>query len=522
MSGPQASGGEPEPASAAQLEAGAAAFARAMGLFESLVGDLADRRADAMTAFELEVMVGERGREVMLELLQGHMDLRSIREPQLNEVVDADGVPHRRIEKNHERQLNSVFGALRIRRIAYRALGCANLHPLDAALSLPAERASHGVRRLAAIEATRGSFADAVAAIERACGLRVGKLVVEQLALRAAVDIDRFYRRTDPARAEAEVPLALSFDAKGIVMIPKDLREDTRKAAEAKAAEGGNAMKTRLASGEKNGRKRMAVLGAVWDSPAAPRGIDDVITDPDAPADPGRQRADGPKAKNKWLTGSVADTCADVVSAAFDQAEDRDPGHERDWVVLVDGAEAQIAQIQAEALVRGVDIHIVCDLIHVLEYLWKAAWCLHDKAGPDIEAFVARHARTILAGNSERCVADLRHAAKTAGLPEEKAAAVAKTCTYLENKRPWLRYDIALAKGWPIATGIIEGACRHLVKDRLDITGARWSLAGAEAVLKLRALIANGDFDAYWAFHLAQEHRRIHQARYQHQHGLAA
>src|SRR5512139_2910524 len=110
MGGERGSGGEPERAWAAELEAGAAAFARAMGLFESLVGDLADRKADAMTAFELEVMVGERGREVMLELLQGHMDLRSIREPQLTEVVDGGGVPHRRIEKNHERQLNTVFG----------------------------------------------------------------------------------------------------------------------------------------------------------------------------------------------------------------------------------------------------------------------------------------------------------------------------------------------------------------------------------------------------------------------------
>lgn len=88
--------------------------------------------------------------------------------------------------------------------------------------------------------------------------------------------------------------------------------------------------------------------------------------------------------------------------------------------------------------------------------------------------------------------------------------------TLLENKRPWRRYDIALARGWPIATGIIEGAWCHLVKDRLDITGARWSLTGAEAVLKLRALIANGDFDAYWVFHLRAEHHRIHQARYQH------
>lgn len=203
MSRRQADGRRPEPASAAELEAGAAAFARATGLFEALIGDLADRKADAMMAFDLEVMISERGREVMLELLQGHMDLRSIREPQHSEVTDADGIAHRRIEKNHERQLNSVFGTLRIRRIAYRALGAANLHPLDAELNLPTGRTSHGLRRLAAYEATRGSFADAVAAIERACGVRVGKLVIEQAAMRAATDIDRFYRGTPPTPVAA-------------------------------------------------------------------------------------------------------------------------------------------------------------------------------------------------------------------------------------------------------------------------------------------------------------------------------
>ncbi len=85
---------------------------------------------------------------------------------------------------------------------------------------------------------------------------------------------------------------------------------------------------------------------------------------------------------------------------------------------------------------------------------------------------------------------------------------------YLTNKRAYLAYNYALQQGWPIATGVIEGACRHLVEDRMGITGARWSLAGAEAVLRLRALIANGHFDAYWAFHLEREHQRIHRARY--------
>ncbi|MCA1602436.1 MAG: ISKra4 family transposase, partial [Acidobacteria bacterium] len=73
----------------------------------------------------------------------------------------------------------------------------------------------------------------------------------------------------------------------------------------------------------------------------------------------------------------------------------------------------------------------------------------------------------------------------------------------------------ALAQGWPIATGVIEGACRHLIKDRMDLTGARWGLPSAEAVLKLRALLSNDDFDDYWDYHLTQEKHRIHQTRYQ-------
>ncbi len=62
--------------------------------------------------------------------------------------------------------------------------------------------------------------------------------------------------------------------------------------------------------------------------------------------------------------------------------------------------------------------------------------------------------------------------------------------------------------------GPIEGACRHLVKDRMDITGARWGLDGAEAILKLRAITTNGDFDEYWRYHLAQEQHRVHESRY--------
>ena len=80
----------------------------------------------------------------------------------------------------------------------------------------------------------------------------------------------------------------------------------------------------------------------------------------------------------------------------------------------------------------------------------------------------------------------------------------------------YLRHRDALTAGWPVAPGIVEAACRYLIKDRLDVTGARWGLPGAEAILKRRATHSNGDFDDFWAWHLAQEHQRVHHNRYTH------
>lgn len=501
---------------AADLEARLAAFGAARGLFDALVDELGDPAADELTHAELEERIATRGREVMRQMLQDHLDLRSIREPRRSEVTGSDRVARRRIEPGHERALATVFGTVTVTRIAYRALGASNLHPMDAGLNLPLERAIFGLRHLAAIEAVRGSFDDAKAAIERACGARIGKRQIEQLAERAACDIEAYYRAQAPGACTDDTLLVASVDGKGIVMRPEHLREATAPSA---AAKGGNAMRTRLATGEKNGRKRMAMLGTVYDLEPAPRTAADVITPPEGGD---RERAPGPKAAGKWLTGSVTDNTQSVISAVFDQAEQRDPEHRRTWIVLVDGARPQIEQIQTEAAVRGVQVHIVCDLIHVLEYLWKAAWCFHGNGDPDAEAFVARHATTILTHGPTQVIEDLREHVADAGLGGDKAETVEKVCTYLRNKSPHLDYATALKRGWPIATGIIEGACRHLIKDRLDVTGARWSLPGAETVLKLRALISNGDFEPYFVWHRQREHQRNHQARYQEKLSLAA
>jgi hypothetical protein len=150
----------------------------------------------------------------------------------------------------------------------------------------------------------------------------------------------------------------------------------------------------------------------------------------------------------------------------------------------------------------------------VLEYLWGAAWCFFTEADPAAEAWVRDRAMAVLEGKAREVAAGIRRRATAAGLVTQKRKKADEAARYLNNKAPYLDYPTALAAGWPVATGVIEGACRHLVKDRMDITGARWSVAGAEAVLKLRAVRCNGDFDAYWAWHLDQERRRTHESRY--------
>jgi hypothetical protein len=487
-------------------------FARSRICFESLAGDLADGRAGEMTHDQLEELVEARGRELERQLLQDHLDLRALREEQAlpvkGEARRAEG--RGRIERGHERGLATVFGTVTVRRLAYRAPGQPNVYPADAALSLPAGRHSHGLRRLAVCEAVRGSYDTATTAIRARCGPVAGKRQLEELVKAAAADIDGFYAERIPVPCTSEVLLVLSADSKGIVMRPEGLRPATRKAAAAKDR-GRGVFRTRLASGEKPCRKRMAALACVYDAAPAPRRPHDVIAVPGGRSGQ-RERRRGPHAEAKWLTGSVACDAGEVIAAAFGQAETRDPAHARTWVVLVDGNRHQIELIQAEATRRKAEVHLVIDLVHVLEYLWAAAWCFHARDDPAAEDWVAVQALAVLAGRARQVTESLTAQAAQRGLTESQRTGVDTCVRYLDNNKEHLRYDEALASGWPIATGVIEGACRHLIGDRLDITGSRWGVEGAEAVLRLRAVIDNGDFEAYWAFHLHREHNRVHHA----------
>src|ERR1035437_5684718 len=503
------------------------AFAESGKCFGELEDWLVSEEAAGLQHADLEEQLDVRGRELLRRLFQDRLDVSAAAEERRHDVAGEDGVVRTRAERGRARPLMTRFGQVSVARIAYRSPGRPNVHPADAALNLPEEKHSHGLRRLTAVEAARGSMEDARAAVTRATGVRIGKRQLEDMARRAAAHVEAFYLQRVMEPAPEGWPLILTFDGKGIVMLPWALRPATARAAA--SAEG--RLATRLSPGEKNGRKRMCEVAGVYDAAPAPRTPEDVISTPaqkrkKKKAQAGKRKKRGkprePQARNKWLTASVTDDIPAVIAAAFDEAERRDPGHQREWVVLIDGNNTQIEAVTAEAARRGVTVTIVIDFIHVLEYCWKAAWSFFDKGEPAAEEWVADQARKILHGKASQVAAGIRRRATAYGYSGPERAGADECARYLQNKQDYLDYATALARGWPLATGIIEGACRHLVKDRMDITGARWGLEGAEAILKLRALIANGDFDAYWRYHLRQEHKRIHHVKYRDDLVLAA
>ena len=483
------------------------AFAASDERYGGIVSFLGSAESAGLTHAELEQRLKVDGFELLRQLYQDHLELRAEREERLGSLIGADGVAYNCVEADHCRRLVTIFGEVRVRRLAYRRKGASNLHPADSALNLPAECYSHGLRALAATEAARGSFEEAVAAVGRASATEVPKRQLEALARAAAVDFDAFFAHAKrPGVSDGDV-VVVSADGKGIVMRPDALRAATA----AKAAASKTKLKGRLCKGEKANRKRMAEVGAVYTISPVARSADDVMA----------HRGDGPAkqaptATNKWLTASVLDDTASVIAGVFDEAERRAPDHSHPWVALVDGNNHQIHRIRAEATARRIDITILVDWVHVLEYLWAAAWSFFDEGDAAAEEWAGDKAIDVLNGRASIVAAAIRRKATTMRLNQVRRKNADTCANYLLAKAPYLDYPTALSSGWPIATGVIEGAVRHVVRDRMDVTGARWGLQGAEAVLKLRALRANDCWDDYWSFHTGREHERVHGSRHLH------
>jgi hypothetical protein len=484
-------------------------FAAAEAAFSRLAHRLQSTDTARMTHSDLEQLLEREGRELMRQLLQAHLDQRA------QATADAPVVGSDGVERTHAREgtrrLETMVGTVEVSRAGHGARGRETLFPVDAELNLPSERFSFGMRRRAAEEATRGSFDEVVRVFETHTGAAVAKRQVEAIVRRAADDFDRFYfeRRLQwPVETTAASHLlVLSFDQKGVPMRHADLRPATQQAA----AERQRRLSTRLTKGEKRHTRRMAQVAVVYTTAPFVRTAEDIIRElgpPDAPR-PVRPRPEG---KRVWASLKAAP--AEVIDEAFLDASSRDPKRQKRWVVLVDGNADQIARAKAAAKRHGVTVTIVLDLLHALEYVWKAAYVFHPEGSTEAEQWVNERLLWLLCGDVGQVIASIRRTATYRGLSPDVRRPADAAANYLENHKAYLRYDQYLDAGMPIATGVIEGACRHLVRDRLTLTGARWSLEGAEAILRLRSLRASGDWEDYWRYHEQKELERNHGSKY--------
>jgi hypothetical protein len=527
-----------------ELAANADAVVAGLGPLAAGLARLAGEAGRAVTLEAMELVLLEQGRELLRGLFQLSLDRQAAAEVRLAQVTGADGVPRTRAERGHARAVVTTVGVVRVRRIGYRAKakGVPALFPRDAVLNLPPRGYSWLLQQLAVMFARDGAYELAQEFVLAATGVKIGKRQLEEIVAAAAADVAGFYAAPGPAGQQEQpreqppgppeeenqqeaLPLALSADGKGVAMRPESRRKRGTKPPGQRVKN----FATRPGIGEK-GHKRVAEVACVFDVIPQARTPEQVMashhggSENSGQQEGKRQAKPAPQAAGRRYRADIAADRSAAIGWLFDEAERRDPGHARDWVALVDGDNHQIRLIEAEAAERGITgLTILIDLIHVLEYLWKAAWAFHEPRDPAIETWTITQATGILHGRAAEVTAQIAQlAAQHPPQHTEHAKNIRKVLHYLDAKQPYLNYPKALAAGWPVATGVIEGACRHLVNDRMGITGARWSTSGAQAILWLRVIHANRDQDTYWQHHLRQEHHRNHLSRYHDDFTLAA
>jgi hypothetical protein len=409
-----------------------------------------------------------------------------------------------------------VFGEVTTSRIAYRKRGKPDLYPQDGELGWGPRRYSAGVEKRVAEAIALAPAGRAAAQVSAQGAATVGKRQAEEISVAFAADFDGFYASRRPGPCPDSHAVLLTCDGSAFTVLPSALREATARAARdrARKQDGWPDDPADL----RKSKKRMAELAAVADIPPAPRTAEDILTALFGPA-PGTgnpaRAAPGPRARGKTVFASVTRPAAAVIADTAAEAGRRDPQRKRPWIAVIDGNNHQIATIEKLAARYGAKITILIDIIHVVQYLWKAAASLFGARDPAAPGWVRDQAARILHGRSRDVLIAIRRRGSLHGYSPAGRAGADECASCLVNKRNYLDYPAFLAAGWPVASGLIEGAARWLIKDRMDITGARWGLDGAEAVLKLRALVGNGDFDDYADYHFRQEKHRNHDSLYQ-------
>jgi hypothetical protein len=482
---------------------------QALTLFWTLVERLQEAADDRQPIHRVEEMIF---RDV---LKVGHAMLRAFVSasgdgdvgPTLTIPGESPGEPPQilpRLDETRSRPYLSIFGEVSIERVGY---GDDRLDsaPLDARLHLPRRQYSHLLQKWLGAFVIDDAHAEAARKLRMILGITIPVKASEDLNREQASDVELFQDRLPVPEPSHEGSLVVvTADCKGVPLIRSALPA-------AESEEGAQETPTssdphhRRGKGEKANKKRMAAVGAVYTIDPFVRTTDEVIDELQRKkAGKRRPRPQHKRVRADLLLGKVT-----LFLWLADELCRRNAEAAKPVVFLSDGERA-LHDRQREYLPE--DVTCILDLLHVMERLWKVAWCLFDEKAQKAQAeqWVEDHLRMLLDGNVGLVIGGLRQTLTKRQLRGSRRKTVREVINYFDRNRRRMRYDEYLAAGYPIGSGVIEGACRHLVKDRLERAGMRWHPDGAQAMLDLRATYLNGEWEAFWSYHVEQEDDRLY------------
>jgi len=434
-------------------------------------------------------------------LLRGYVE--QVGPGDMGKTLAYDGRELKRLASVQDRRYVSVFGEMTISRYVYgtRETQKQEVVPTDARLGLPEGDFSYLLQEWDQSFCVQGSYEQSRRTVARVLGIGQSVRSLEQMNVSMAQGVEAFRSaQPKPSTTDEGSILVLTADGKGVPM--------RREAPGDRAA-----VRGRRKKGEKANQKRMACVGAVYTIDPFVRTAEDVVDE----LRRDHRREDRPPPRHKQLRaeltreidGEEVNGKDRIFSWFAEQVKTRNPRGRKPVVCVMDGERALWRKLLA--LVSGV----VCilDLFHVLERLWQAAHCFHPEGSEGAQAFVTDRLLRLLRGEAGYVIGGLKQMATKQKLRGSRAGQLRAVIGYLERNRRFMRYDAYLAAGYPIGSGVAEGACRHLVKDRMELTGMHWRVPGAQAMLDLRAVHLNDEWDAFQQHRIEHEHRRLYPYR---------
>lgn len=383
------------------------------------------------------------------------------------------------------RQQTTIFGDVDIERSYFYQSGKGGYLPMDRAVNLPASIYSDVVQEIYAELAVEQAYHSGNDFMQRWLNLSVSSRAVQEMVTTSGAETVAFYEQVEPPPVVVEATvLVAQADGKGVPLV---VNTEASKVVRPKR-------------GQARSRKKEAVVTTVYSQQAYKRSVDEVLASlfPQDSAKEEKQRRPAPAChKMIWATLEGKGIALSRLQTAVQQREHESLLYR---VALCDGAEALQKQIQDKLP----DFTLVLDFIHAYEYLWKAANSLYAEDDPQRLCWVKDQTRCLLSGQIQTVIAHLHQMAKLPDKTPLVSKKLKQVAGYFERNLAYMSYDRCLELGWPIASGVIEGACRHIVKDRMELSGMRWSQNGAEQLLRLRCIRYNNHWDSFWHYRRLQ------------------